>query len=443
MNRTIGAAALALVLLARAPFALASTPAQSTLTGLDIIELEIAWTTLMSQYYRPLTGVQLLEGARSGLIAYLKTRGVKNPVIPSAPANIDRWQAEDRVVSDVVFAVRHYQKAIRSTDLIDAAVAGELASTHDPYTVLFKPEAYHSFVKSLDGSKFGGIGVQLALDGAGGAVRIAQVFPASPAEKAGLDEGDLIASIDGKPAAGLSSDALRALLRGAPGSAVKLGIVRDGKELPQSVQVVRAQVVAPDVTGRLLPGDIGYVRLTSFGAQVGSELDAVLARLGARGARAYVLDLRDNGGGYRDGAIQVASHFIAAGTIVSTQERRGPPTVYKALKTPTIGAPLAVLVNGDTASASEIVAGAIQDSHAGTIVGVRTFGKGLVQEAFPLPDGAGMKLTVARYFTPSGRNIDGVGITPDVVLAQPTNARTGQPGNDPQLDRALQILQAT
>lgn len=177
MNRTIGAAALALVLLARAPFALASTPAQSTLTGLDIIELEIAWTTLMSQYYRPLTGVQLLEGARSGLIAYLKTRGVKNPVIPSAPANIDRWQAEDRVVSDVVFAVRHYQKAIRSTDLIDAAVAGELASTHDPYTVLFKPEAYHSFVKSLDGSKFGGIGVQLALDGAGGAVRIAKSSP--------------------------------------------------------------------------------------------------------------------------------------------------------------------------------------------------------------------------------------------------------------------------
>jgi carboxyl-terminal processing protease len=190
----------------------------------------------------------------------------------------------------------------------------------------------------------------------------------------------------------------------------------------------------------MLPGDVGYIRLTSFGAQVGNELDAVLARLKARGARAYVLDLRDNGGGYRDGAIQVASHFVANGPIVSTQERNGPPTIYNASKIATIGAPLAVLVNGDTASASEIVAGAIQDARAGTIVGVRTFGKGLVQEAFPLPDGAGMKLTVARYFTPSGRNIEGTGITPDVVLAQPNDSRTGQPGSDPQLDRALQFL---
>ena len=439
MKRTIGVAALVLVLLSRASV-FAAAPTSNTLTGLDIIELEIAWTTLMSQYYRPLSGVQLLEGARAGVVSYLKSRGVANPLVPAVPANIDRWKAEDAVVSDVVFALRRYAQRIKTTDLIDAAVAGELASTHDPYTVLFKPQAYHGFVKFLDGSKFGGIGVQLALDGAGGAVHVAQVFPASPAEKAGLEDGDAISTIDGKPTAGLSSDALRGLLRGAPGSTVQLVIVREGKELPQPVSVVRAEVAAPDVTGRMLPGDVGYIRLTSFGAQVGNELDAVLARLKARGARAYVLDLRDNGGGYRDGAIQVASHFVANGPIVSTQERNGPPTVYNALRIPTIGVPLAVLVNGDTASASEIVAGAIQDARAGTIVGVRTFGKGLVQEAFPLPDGAGMKLTVARYFTPSGRNIEGTGITPDVVLAQPNDSRTGQPGSDPQLDRALQFL---
>jgi carboxyl-terminal processing protease len=440
MKRTIGAAALVLVLLSRTS-AVAAAPPPSTLTGLDIIELEIAWTTLMSQYYRPLSGVQLLEGARTGLVSYLKSRGVADPIVPAVPANVDRWKAEDAVVSDVVFVLRRYSKYIKTTDLIDAAVAGELASTRDPYTVLFKPQAYHGFVKFLDGSKFGGIGVQLALDDAG-AVHVAQVFPASPAEKAGLEDGDVISTIDGKPAIGLSSDTLRGLLRGAAGTAVRLVVVRQGKEVSEPVNVVRAAIAAPEVTGQMLPGDAGYIRLTSFGAQVGSELDAVLSRLKAHGARSYVLDLRDNGGGYRDGAIQVASHFVGNGPIVSTQERNGPPTVFNALKIPTIGAPLAVLVNGDTASASEIVAGAIQDARAGTIVGVRTFGKGLVQEAFPLPDGAGMKLTVARYFTPSGRNIEGTGITPDVVLAQPNDSRTGQPGSDPQLDRALQLLQA-
>ncbi len=439
MKRTICAAlALALLTCSRAS---AAAPNPNALSGLDIIELEIAYTTLMSQYYRPLTGAQLLEGARTGLLAYLKSRGVKTPLLPATPPHVDRWRAEDAVVADVVFAVRRYPQQIRTTDLIEAAVAGELASTHDPYTVLYKPQVYHGFVKFLDGAKFGGIGVQLALEN--GNVRLAQVFPAGPADKAGLVEGDLIATIDGKPVAGLSSDALRARLRGTPGSAVQLGIVRDGNPLSQPVNVVRAEVAAPDVTGRLLPGDVGYIRLTSFGAQVGTELAALLARLKTQGARAYVLDLRDNGGGYRDGAIEVASHFIAAGPVVSTQERSGPPTVYRTVKVQPIGAPLAVLVNGDTASASEIVAGAIQDDRAGTLVGARTFGKGLVQEAFPLPDGAGMKLTVARYFTPAGRNIDGVGITPDVVLAQPSDARTGQPGNDPQLDRALQLLQAS
>ena len=435
------ALALALSSGATAASAAAGAPAPGTLTGLDIIELEIAYTTLMSQYYKPLSGAQLLEGARGGLIAYLKSRGVSAPVLPPVPPHVDRWKAEDAVVGDVIAAVRRYPKQIRTTDLIDAAVSGELASTHDPYTVLYKPEVYHGFVKFLDGTKFGGIGVSLALDDAH--ARVTQVFPGSPAEKAGLLEGDSIATVDGTAVAGRSSDAVRSLLRGAPGSTVQLGIVRDGAPLPEPVAIVRAEIVAPEVTGRLLPGGIGYVRLANFGAQVGSEVDALLARLKAQGARAYVLDLRDNGGGYRDGAIAVASHFIPAGPVVSTQERNGPPAVYKTTKVQPIEAPLAVLVNGDTASASEIVAGAIQDARSGTIVGVRTFGKGLVQEAFPLPDGAGMKLTVARYFTPAGRDIDRTGITPDVVLAQPDGARTGEPGSDAQLDRALQLLQAS
>jgi len=440
MKRAILSAATLAAALSFSAFGLASAAApQATLSGLDIIELEIAYSTLMARFYRPLSGAQLLGGARTGIASYLKGRGVADPALPIPPAKLDRWSAENEIVRDVALSVQRYGAHIETAGLIDATVSGELAATHDPYTVLFAPQAYKGFVKFLDGTKFGGIGVELALAG-DKPVTIVRVFPDGPAQKAGVEEGDALATIDGKVTAGLSRDALSALLRGKAGSSVALGVIRNGAPLAAPLTIVRAPVSAPDVTGRILPGALGYVRLSSFGAEVGTQLTSVLSSLQAKGARAYVLDLRDNGGGYRDAAIAVASHFIAKGPIVATQERSGPRTTYSALQLTTIDAPLAVLVNGDTASAAEIVAGAIQDARAGTLVGERTFGKGLVQEAFALPDGAGMKLTVARYFTPSGRDIDRVGIVPDVVLAEPREARVGDPGNDPQLDRAIALL---
>jgi carboxyl-terminal processing protease len=157
---------------------------------------------------------------------------------------------------------------------------------------------------------------------------------------------------------------------------------------------------------------------------------------------AYVLDLRADGGGYRDAAIAIASHLVD-GTVVTTRERGAPPQVFLAKPAVKLGVPFALLVDRNTASASEIVAGAVQDAHAGTIVGERTFGKGLVQELFPMPGGAAIKVTTASYVTPLGRDIDGVGITPDVVVPEPDGVLTGQPGRDPQLDRALSLLEAS
>ncbi len=220
---------------------------------------------------------------------------------------------------------------------------------------------------------------------------------------------------------------------------MRITVSRNGAAL-DPIALVRRAIVPPDVTGRVLEGGIGYVRLRSFGAQSAKQLDAVLARLRAGNAHAFVLDLRANGGGYRDDAIAVASHFVH-GTIVTTQERGSAPAVFAAKSTtPLLGAPLAVLVDGNTASAAEIVAAAVQDAHAGTVIGAKTFGKGLVQETFPLPDGGAIKLTTAQYRTPAGRDIDRVGITPDVVVAQSADAHPGEAGSDPQLDRALALL---
>ncbi len=422
-----------------APPARPRPAAAGSLSALDLIALEICYTTVLARYYQPVDPALLLGGARTGIVAYLRGRGIANPAIPLAPARTDRWRAENAIDRDVALAVARYGARLRSADLVANTIAGELATLRDPYSVLFRPPAFRRFVGFLDGAATGGIGAELDVDPATHAVRIVDVFPGSPAEAGGLLPGDRITAIDGAaPAAGVPG-AVQAALRGKPGTTVRLAVARDGTALAP-LALVRRAIVPADATGRIVGERIGYVRLRSFGAESAAQLGAVLAKLGAQQPRGYILDLRANGGGYRDAAIAVASHFVR-GTVVTTRERGAAPRAFGAdPATPRIGAPLAVLIDGDTASAAEIVAGAIQDDRAGTLIGARSFGKGLVQETFPLPDGGAIKLTTAVYRTPAGRDIEKVGIAPDVVVAEPPGSHPGEPGRDPQLDRALAIL---
>ncbi|HEY0382193.1 MAG TPA: S41 family peptidase [Candidatus Elarobacter sp.] len=417
------------------------SPPPASLGALDVIALEICYTTVMARYYQPVDPAALLAGARAGIVAYLASRGVTNPNIPPASAHADRYRAESEIDRDVALAVARYGTRVRTGELVAKTIESELAVLHDPYSVLFRPPAFKKFVGFLDGKPAAGIGAELDVDPQTHAVRVVDVFPGGPAETAGLAPGDVITAIDGAPPPATTPGAVAAALRGAPGTTLRLSVSHDGVTR-EPLAIVRRVVTAPDATGRIVAGGIGYVRLRSFGAQSAQQLAAVVLKLRAANARAYVLDLRANGGGYRDAAIAVASHFVR-GTVVTIQERNGRPAAFVAkAETAPIGAPLAVLVDGDSASAAEIVAGAVQDAKAGTLVGTRTFGKGLVQETFALPDGGAIKLTTARYLTPAGRDIDKVGITPDVVVAQPADAHPGEPGRDAQLDRALALLSA-
>ena len=411
--------------------------AVASLSNLDVISLEIAYTTVMARYYKPVDAAALLAGARNGLVSYLRERGISSPAIPAATPHADRWRAESEIDRDVALAIARYGSRIRTEDLVARTISGELGALRDPYTIFFNPAAYKQFVGFLDGRKTGGIGAELDVDPQTHAVRVVDVFPGSPAARAGLQPGDVLTAIDGKTPATGTPDGLGTQLRGAPGSVVRVSYARDGSQQPP-LALVRAAIVAPDVLARPL-GDVGYIRIRSFGAQAAQQFDAALTMLRQAHVRAYVLDLRADGGGYRDAAVAVASHVVD-GTIVTTRERGAPPQVFRAKSAPKLDAPLAVLVNGDTASASEIVAGAVQDAHAGTLVGTKTFGKGLVQEVFPMPGGAAIKVTTASYVTPGGRDIEGSGILPDVVVAEPADAHLGQPGRDAQLDRALDVL---
>ena len=417
----------------------AAAPASNQISALDLLELQIGYTTLLATYYLPVTPRQLAGGARTGLVAYLHGRGIDEAELPYVPQRLDRGDGGDFIDGAVLHTLLRYGARVNSDDLVQAALAGEAAALHDPYTLLFHPKAFTTFNRFLNGATFGGIGAIVTLEADGMRARIESIVPGSPAERAGLQAADEIVAIDGTSVAGKSGAAILAKLRGTVGSTVRLTLLRGGNALPV-MAIVRAKITPPVVLSRVLPGGIGYVALTRFGDDAAAQLDAALVSFAKQNVGAMVLDLRGNGGGYGDEAKKVASAFIATGPIFSTRERAGAPVVEKASGGVRFGGKLAVLVDGDTASASEIVAGALQDDGRATIVGTKTFGKGVVQSVFPLPDGAGLKITTARYFTPKGRNIDRTGITPDIIVTEPADAKRGDVAADPQLARALEAL---
>jgi carboxyl-terminal processing protease len=327
-----------------------------------------------------------------------------------------------------------------SRQLTYAAISGLMASVKDKYTTFLSPKDYAQLNEGLDGGNFSGVGISIQVDEKTKLLLVNEVIPDGPAEHAGLQAGDVITLIDGKSTKGLGTDQDAKMLRGDKGTVVKLTIVRDGTELPE-IAVTRDTIHQPSVYSKLLDGGIGYARLTVFGQNTADELTQALTKLQAQGAKAYILDLRDNGGGYLNSAIDVSSKFISSGPIVSVESRGGNDTQYDAENTAIPPKPLAVLVNKYTASASEITSGAIQDDGVGALIGEKTYGKGVVQTIHPLPDGSAVKITSARYLTPRGRDINLVGIQPDIVTIEPRTAKLGDPLTDPQLQSAVTYLE--
>ncbi len=429
-----------------------------TLTAQDEQELLTTYAHLTTDYYKKVDQQAVLDDERGAILAYLRKAGVSKPKLPLLRAT-DNDQtnafALEHEVSDAVamYAGRAGGEAgvkTRTTQIAYAAMVGVLGSVKDKYTVFLSPKEFAEINESLDGTNFGGVGLTYDIDKKTNDVAVQDVIPDGPADKAGLSSEDMITRINGRSiseliagkAPDLQSKIIQGLLRGKPGTAVTLAVDRAGST--QSFMITRATIHSPSVLARLLPGSIGWIRLSVFGANTGHELDQALQRLDAQGAKAYILDLRFNGGGYVTAAIDVSSKFIASGPIVTVQSRAGIKHEYDAENVAIAPRPLAVLVNHYSASASEITAGALQDSGVAEIVGTRTYGKGVVQSIFPLRDGSAAKITTARYLTPHGRDINSVGIQPQIVSELPKNTRVrlGDPGTDVQLAAALRYLQS-
>jgi|HubBroStandDraft_5_1064220.scaffolds.fasta_scaffold13993_3 carboxyl-terminal processing protease len=406
----------------------------------DAGEVSTSYTYLADNFYKKVDAQVVLDSVRAQLLEAMRTAGVKHislPVMHSAGTPSGNVREIDREIED---AASEAKTKFSLHDLSYVAIDGILRSVNDRYTVFLTPKEFAGLNQGLDGGDFGGTGIVIQVDDKTKYISVENVVPNGPADKAGVQQDDLIISIDGTSTKGMGLAQASGKLRGKEGTRVTLTIQRDTATLPAPILITRAKIHQLSVYEKLLPGKIGYVALTVFGRDTGTELTTALDRLQREGARALVLDLRDNGGGYLEAAVAVSSKFIPSGPIVSVESRASNITTLDADNTAIPPIPLAVLVNGYTASASEITSGAIQDSSVGAIVGTKTFGKGVVQTIYPLPDGSAIKVTTARYLTPRNRDINHLGITPDIVVGENKHPQFGQPARDEQLTRAIQYL---
>ena len=341
------------------------------------------------------------------------------------------WQAWDLVHQNYV------DQPVDDTKLVQGAIRGMMDALGDPHSGYWTPQETTDANMSMQG-EYDGIGAYV--DTRGDYLTITKPISGYPAEQAGLQMGDQIIAVDGTDVTGMDPDLVRMTkVMGPAGTDVHLTIHREGVDQPLEFTITRAHIVIPSVTSKMLDNNIAYIQITVFGDNTASNFHDQLSQLMAQNPSGMILDLRDNGGGYLDAGIAIASEFIDHGVIVTEQYGDGTKDPHNA--TPgglATTIPLVVLVNGNTASASEIVSGAIQDDGRGKLVGVLTYGKGSVQNWIPLSDGGTARITIAKWLTPNGRTIDKIGLTPEVVVTMTQDDYTA--GRDPQLDAAVQLL---
>ena len=341
-------------------------------------------------------------------------------------------------VNEVYDALRqNYNGKLTESQLLDGLKHGLATATGDPYTEYFTASEANSFTSQLEGTIVG-IGAQLELDSSGNIVVVAPI-EGSPAAAAGVRAKDIIATIDGKSTSGLTANDAVTKIRGKKGTQVTLGIIRDKTEA-LTLKITRDTIQIPTATSKILDGNIGYLQVNQFSSDTYSLAQQAVTKFQQAGVKKIVLDLRDNPGGEVESAQNISSLWLKQGAIVM-QEKRGSTVVdsYKSTgNNPLLGIPTVVLLNAGSASASEITALALKDNGAATLVGVTSYGKGVVQQVLPLSGGAELKVTVAKWYSPHDTNINKVGIKPDQVVKMTEDDYKN--GTDPQLDAATAYL---
>ncbi len=390
-----------------------------------------SYRLLSNRFYKPIDPQVLLRAGRTALehFAHVHHVVVPNEAGRTGIAGLDASIAQ-------VAAAAH----VAPSDVAYAAITAMASSVKDRWTEFFTPKEYQAFNDALDPRKISGIGVLMDIDPATKLLRAYFVVPGTPAARAGVRSGDEIVGINGVPTFGMSLVTATSHLRGAAGSVAHVTLRRDGKTLAP-IAIVRSDIRPPTVVYKMLPDRIGYIFVAAFGKTTPQEFDVALARLRTEHARALVLDLRNDGGGYVDSALTILSRFISRKMLMEYQERGKGMVAIDADPGPVVHLPMVVLVNSYTASAAEITSGALQDDGIAMLVGTKTFGKGVMQTLTPLPGGSAIKITTARYRTPNGQDINLRGIEPNVHVKENKDARFANVMHDAQLRAAFDLLQ--
>ena len=341
-----------------------------------------------------------------------------------------------RFIGAMSFIETQYVQEVEEEKLIDGAISGMVRALGDPHSVYLEPRLYSQLKADTTGS-FGGIGVYMGFKE--NEVYILGVIPDSPGEKVGLRAGDLILAVNSQPISEIEPGEVALKIRGEVGSTVELLIHREG-EADKTYAITRDVIKVQTVAGKMLDDRLGYIRISNFSENTGKEFKSVLGELERDGLRGLILDLRQNPGGLITSCVEIAQEIVPAGPIVSVIRRDGDKEVYMSTLD-RAKFPIVVLLDQNSASASELLSGALQDTKAAVVVGTKSYGKGSVQTVIPMFQDDGLKLTIAKYYTPLGRSIDGTGIQPDVEVALDKPLTMTRELNVDSLDDA-QVLKA-
>ena len=337
----------------------------------------------------------------------------------------------------------YYLNEIDNDKIQNGIYKGMVDSLGDPYTVYYNSEEYKQFTSSSSGT-YSGIGVAVSQNVTTGAITIVKTFKKGSGEKEGMKPGDVIYKVEGKRIEGLELSKVVSMIKGEEGTFVKVTVLRDGKEIEFNLERKKLEVDTVNYRMEDRSGKkIGYISVSEFDEVTASQFKSAISELSKEGMEGLVIDLRDNPGGLLDVTCEMLDRMIKKGLLVYTVDKYGKRVDEDATDSDSFDKPVAILVNGNSASASEVFSGAMKDYKAATLVGTKTFGKGIVQSIVPFGDGTAMKVTVSKYYTPNGVNIHGTGIEPDVVVELSKDATKNgkyERKNDNQLDKALDVV---
>lgn len=351
-------------------------------------------------------------------------------------ADFEMMRDLQKLVSLKNYIKDNYVEGVQDEKLMEGAMKGMFESLGDPYSVYMTKEEFKNFNESTKGS-YGGIGV-IVTRSEDGYVTVVAPIEDTPGERAGLKTNDKIIKVDDKDIVGIDLESAVSLMKGKKGTEVVLTVMRESVKQPLIFNIRREEIVLKTVKSDMLENDIGYIRLSMFDEDTGKEFKNALRELEQKKMKGLIIDLRQNPGGFINQCVEVADELLDEGLIVYTEDKNKKREDYKSTKGK-VDVPFAVLIDEGSASASEILSGAVKDRHAGLLIGTKSFGKGLVQSIEQLRDGSGVKLTTQKYYTPNGISINKIGIQPDIEV-KPLETREGQNPEevkDVQLERAV------